>query len=319
MKFAAVGLLAFFLTTSALAGRDGFMPENTLDQEDSLWDGAFTETEFNAIIDSVMNVYVPEATKVGASLTVQRNWTSPVVNAYATESTPQNWMIAMFGGLARRPEVTADGFALVVCHELGHHFGGFPFYPSTDWAAAEGEADYWAVQACARRVWLTHTGDNAQARASVDPVAKQRCDASWSQPSEQDLCYRIAMGGLSLAKLLGALNGQANVAFGTPDESVVASTSAAHPKAQCRLDTYLNGALCRRGARPSFISGRGQPDGLYGSASEHEAAAQSCFKVDGLAGVRPACWFHEQLKLNDVGVRDLRSNWPSVMWNDRAY
>ena len=30
----------------------------------------------------------------------------------------------MFGGLAGHETITTDAFALVACHELGHHIGG---------------------------------------------------------------------------------------------------------------------------------------------------------------------------------------------------
>ena len=60
---------------------------------------------------------------------------------------------------------------------------------------------------------------------------------------DQDLCYRTAMAGKSVADLLATLGKQDLPSFLTPDENRVTRTYNSHPKAQCRLDTYLSGAL----------------------------------------------------------------------------
>ena len=36
--------------------------------------------------------------------------------------------IELNGGLARRPEVSSDGFTMVICHELGHFLAGLDGY-----------------------------------------------------------------------------------------------------------------------------------------------------------------------------------------------
>ena len=56
--------------------------------------------------------------------------------------------VNMYGGLARRPEVTPEGFALVLCHELGHAYGGTPYIFQQAQIAAEGQADYYGEQTC---------------------------------------------------------------------------------------------------------------------------------------------------------------------------
>src|SRR5690554_4793938 len=119
------------------------LPPNDLhryDRKDRI--ANITEEQFHQIVDSIVEMWRPIAAEHGADLVAEKLWDNPTVNAYATQSMwgKKTWKITMFGGLARRPEVTPDGFALVVCHELGHHFGGYPFYGNRDWAAAEGEA-----------------------------------------------------------------------------------------------------------------------------------------------------------------------------------
>lgn len=250
------------------------------------------EPTFNKIIDGVMAFYVPIAKAHGANLTVEKRWTDTTVNAFADQAG-NNWTIHMFGGLARRPEITPDGFALVVCHELGHHFGGYAFYPGRmAWAAAEGEADYFSTQACAKAVWGHSIEKNARFRSHVESTSKEACDATYANPNERDLCYRSADAGLSLATLLGTLSGTPVPHIETPDPSVVKSTFVDHPQAQCRLDTYFEGALCTKGFDPTVIPGKGPQGGMNNPDAEVAARNSTCMMRDNpKAGFRPLCWF----------------------------
>jgi hypothetical protein len=86
------------------------------------------------------------------------------------------------------------------------------------------------------------------------------------------------MAGKSLAQLFGSLSGNANMAFSTPDPAIVKKTFNAHPKAQCRMDTYLSGSLCDK-AFSEDVSDKNPIDG-------------TCIKKDGYAvGTRPLCWY----------------------------
>ena len=77
------------------------------------------------------------------------------MNAFAKQGA-STWEVHMYGGLARHQAVTADGFALVVCHELGHHLGGAPqkvdWFGRLRWASNEGQADYWGTAKCFRKL-----------------------------------------------------------------------------------------------------------------------------------------------------------------------
>jgi len=270
----------------------GSLPENNLHLQDKLYREStqMTEAKFLEIIEQVGRVYRPIVKAHGAQLVIEPNWEDSTVNAYA-QQIEDVWHVAMFGGLARRPEVTEDGFALVVCHELGHHLGGFPFYTG-DYAASEGQADYFATQACARKVWANDIQKNADARMTVDPVAKRSCDKIWETEEEQELCYRITMAGYSLADLLSALGGdKKKVSFATPDRNQVPSTKESHPDAQCRLDTYTAGALCDRTFSDLFIPGKNTVVSNP-TIAENAASFVSCTASDFYdLGARPRCWF----------------------------
>lgn len=280
-------LVASSLMFSSLAFST-ILPPNDLYLEDNLFGSDMTEEQFLTITNSVIDVYKPLAKTHGANLTVNARWNDSTVNASA-QQTGKSWIVNMYGGLARRPEVTADGYVMVICHELGHHFAGFPFVSA--WAANEGQSDYFATQACAQKLWAADLEVNATFRETVELPAKELCDQNYSTEEAQNLCYRAAMAGKSLATLLGALGGGAALPdFSTPDTTEVSRTNGRHPAAQCRLDTYTAGALCTVDFNETIIPGKN--NGRSTREAEVEAYTYSCATRDGYTqSVRPRCWF----------------------------
>ena len=252
------------------------MPENDLDKQDGLYDNGMTEDQFNAIIDSVTKYYEPIVQNLGGTLVVERNWDDSTVNAYA-ERNDGNWNVHMFGGLARRPEITPDGFAMVLSHEIGHHLSGFPFV--SDWAANEGQADTFATHVAANIIWT----NNYSTITNVNSDGKNLCDKYLPANKDKNLCYREMNANYSLASLLAAL-GRTKVNFTTPDKTIVKKTNNEHPNAQCRLDTYVAGTLCGVLWDNSVIP-----------KTETESAKYSCMgSKNGPYPIqaRPLCWFH---------------------------
>lgn len=278
-------LLPFFFYFSAFAD----FPKNDLDLEDGLFfTSNMTEARFKQIIDSVVVFYKPIVSAHGAKLNVDYNWNDPTVNAYARQDGNE-WNIAMFGGLARRPEVTDDGFALVVCHELGHHLGGFSFYPGGDWASSEGQADYFSTQACAKKVFAGSAPQLAKYKALISKRAISRCDSVYTDTEQKAVCYRTAAAGISLANLLAKISGERTPNPESYDPVVVRRTVPSHPRAQCRLDTYLAGAVCTKLFRDDLIPGRFNPRGQDTFSAQAEAFTYSCSGTS--FGARPLCWF----------------------------
>ena len=283
-------------TVAQASQHTSFLPPNNLDQQDnpSMIEN-ITEAEFNAIINGITDLYKDLAKSKGAKLEVNALWSNSTVNASANQMAG-SWVINMYGGLARRPEVSKDGFALVVCHELGHHFGGFAFGGS-GWAANEGQSDYFATQSCAKRAWGDQKDLNATFRDEVGEYEKNACDDIYKTQPERDLCYRTAAGGLSLGRLLAALGGDTEPDFRTPSTKRVRRTFHSHPEAQCRIDTYLAGATCSKAFDPTIIPGRRHPKGQGSLDAEKLAAKYSCTEQDNMSfGLRPTCWFYSRLQ-----------------------
>ncbi|NBW81604.1 hypothetical protein EBR21_07605 [bacterium] len=292
-------LMTLTLLATSLGAHASILPPNDLYLEDNLEMVAnMTEADFKAIIEGVVSQYREPAAKQGATISVNALWTNSTVNASA-QQTGNSWIINMYGGLARRPEVTPDGFAMVVCHELGHHFAGFAF-KGQSWAANEGQSDYFATHACARRIWGKQTSANAEFRKTIGEFEKSKCDEAYTEQTDRDLCYRTAAAGMSLATLLSKLGNSSEPRFETPDDNKVSRTNDNHPAAQCRLDTYFQGALCGKQFDAMLIPGKKVSGGRGGLDAEKESAKYTCTELDGKSfGLRPTCWFRSRLTLKN--------------------
>ncbi|WP_157679897.1 M48 family metalloprotease [Bacteriovorax sp. DB6_IX] len=281
-----LALALTMLTTNAIScdidGITGIVEENSMYiPVGAKSAGGLTEDQFNRVIDKVEKVYKPIIKEMGANLVIERKWDDGTVNAYARQSG-STWHVAMFGGLARHETITEDGFATVVCHEIGHHIGGAPKKSSwwgSSWASNEGQADYFGTSKCLRK--MMENEDNATIVANMDIPAHvtKKCNANFTNAEDITMCQRGSMAGLSLANLFRSLrNLSQELKFTTPDSNVVSSTNHNHPAPQCRLDTYFQGALCDVDHNTDVD----QDDALIGT----------CNRVDNYVdGVRPKCWY----------------------------
>lgn len=261
-------------------GLTGYLPENDLHigvNDKNAND--MTEERFNEIIDLADKHYAPIVKEKGGKLKWSRGWNNGTVNASAQRTFWGTWKVNMYGGLARHELVTEDAFALVVCHELGHHLGGTPTnsFPNS-WASVEGQSDYFGTLKCFRRIFESDDNMAIVRDMQVPEIVKTKCAENFTLANDVALCVRGSMAGMSLANLLGSLRGNSGFKFETPDTNVVDSTNSAHPAAQCRLDTYFQGALC----------GERYTD----EVSNRDAIAGTCNRVEGdTQGIRPLCWY----------------------------
>lgn len=266
-------------------GKSGFVPENSLNIPVGMKAANMTETQFNKVIDRVLAVYRTEIELENKiKLVIEKKWKDGTVNAYAKQPGDGTWIVAMFGGLARHPEITEDAFATVVCHELGHHIGGAPkkkgLFAST-WASNEGQADYFGVMKCLRRVFEKDRNTEIARRLNAPTLVKTKCASQYLSLEERAICERSSMAGLALGKFFRSLSKDvAKVDFTTPDKAVVVQTNDNHPASQCRVDTYFQASLCDRSTSEKV--------------SNSDAHAGVCSKRNGdKVGLRPACWYKE--------------------------
>lgn len=286
MKFLIATLLSFLFLTNALGQ---CFPKNSLNIPINLKSSTgVQQEEFFKAIEDMKKIYDPIFKKdYGADLVIEAKWDDGTVNAYA-QQVGTTWKVSMFGGLARHPETTLDGFRAVICHEIGHHIAGAPKKGGvwgTTWAANEGQSDYYATTKCLRKFFNqedqireTYSLYRKSSLNEEDEFAKNKCKETFKTYRDKAVCFRSSLAGKSLARLLGTLGGNAEVFFSKPDPAVVLKTNHNHPKAQCRMDTYFQGSLCIN-----------DEDEL---ADPSDVRKGYCTAIeDFTVGLRPNCWY----------------------------
>ena len=280
-KLILLALLTFSFTTAHSEKHTlckGYAPENDMWIPDSPQAMGIEQAEFNEVLDRIQKEYEPEVARKGGSLMIQRLWSNGTVNASA-QRFGRMWIISMYGGMARHPMITADGFAAVACHEMGHHLGGAPRYNNNrDWAAIEGQSDYYSVLKCLRRIFANDDNKSKMAGVEIDPTALSACSAQHATEQERWICVRSVTAGLVMGRVLANLKETAEPSLTTPDPSQVNRTFESHPQPQCRVDTLLQGSIC--------------PAPVGEELSEADYRPGSCHSTDQhSAGFRPRCWF----------------------------
>jgi hypothetical protein len=271
-----------------------FLPDDIMNSA-SLVTGTpqITEAVFNERISQLQTTFAPIVKGHGGRFSLKAKWKNDRLVARATQMFG-SWKVEFSGGLARRPELSPDGMTLIVCHEIGHHLAGFPYDGS--WAAAEGEADYFSTHVCAKKMWGQETQKNAEARASVKPFAKLKCDSIYSSTPDQDLCYRTSVASESVIQTMASLLNRPMPQFDSPDSEVVTKTLLSHPGVQCRMDTLFQGGNCSAQFNEQTIPGKKVSGGKTSVEAEQEASANSCTQTAGYSeGLRPSCWFKARL------------------------
>lgn len=272
-------LLSIFSTT--LFGRT--LPPNDLwISPDVITTGdvtRLTKTEFDWAIKKISDAYVPIVNELGKELVIYSNWEDGTVNAYADRKGDE-YQLHLFGGLARFKNLSADGFLMVICHELGHNIGGLPKYRSRfdnshNWAVNEGQSDYFASLKCMRRVLVNDDNIAYVKTMKIDPYALAKCNETYKIDEDVALCSRIAMAAKSIAMVFRIVSGsEKEMRFEEASSKKVLSTKHSHPDAQCRLDTFFQAALCT--------------ENYESNVSEININQGVC--VTGV-GSRPRCWY----------------------------
>ena len=257
----------------------GFAPPNSLWIPDQAATASgprrgLSHAQFDEILDRITAEYKDVVARAGGTLKIERKWSNGTVNAYAYRDG-RAWLLSMFGGMARYPLMTYDGFVSVACHELGHHLGGLPKF-NRDWASVEGESDYYAALKCMRRIFAHDDNQKIVASRPFDATAEATCAREYGSQQDQLICQRVAQAGVEIGAALADMDHDPAPRILTPVVRAVKRTFQSHPLAQCRLDTYYQGALCKT-----------NPWDEMSNLDPYRAACPTNAEF----GARPRCWF----------------------------
>lgn len=269
-----LSILFLIMITSAHAM---IVPENNLAIPVTEKGEGLSDLQYHAVIDKVEKTYKPIVEKLGMKLKINRLWDDPRVNAGATKKGKE-WILNLYGGYARHSSVTEDGYALVICHELGHHLGGTPKKKQANWASTEGQADYFATLKCLRKVFRHDDNVHYVTQLTVPQLISDKCAASFKTDWEIALCKRTSVAGLAVSAISADIRNTDMPSVETPDSSIVETTYEAHPEPQCRLDTYFQGSICEVSS--------------VNALSSTDESVGTCHQINGQeSGLRPMCWF----------------------------
>ena len=261
----------------AIPDNDMNIPASEVNPKDT--DNSVTEADFIRILSILKKIYSPVIkAKSGYDLVVVSDWQDGTVNAYATREV-ESWNIFVPGGIARAKGMTRDSFALIVCHELGHHLGGAPrTFLYNGWPSAEGQADYWATSKCLKRYYEELSYEEISIDATIPHKAVTDCSATHKNFKDIKVCIRTQLASIAFGQFLNELpTTKHKVSIETPDTREVKGTNTNdYPRPQCRLDTVYQGALC---TVPSSML-----------TSDEDAKIGHCNDETKL-GTRPRCWF----------------------------
>ena len=173
-----------------------------------------SKTIFKKTIQAMEDRFQYLAIARNENLITYAGWIDPTAD-HATARRWDNAQVLIFRGMAHRLEIDQDALALIICHEIGHLYGGRPLKREHDYIAAEGQADYFAAKYCLR---------DALTMISPDQVEKRMINAIYGVGA-----FLANNWGHDLPEIT------------TPDLSQVSETYLEHPTPQCRFDTFMAG------------------------------------------------------------------------------
>ena len=238
-------LYAFILTAMSLPVFATIVEHHGFVQDD--WNNGYPEQRYHFVLDKIIEIYTPIIEAKGGTFHILRDWGDGSVNAWAWRIADE-YHLEVPGGMSRFHLINEEAFILVVCHEIGHHLAGHPIKKNSTWASAEGQSDYFATNDCLKRVLKT---DLLMHRPN-DRYAHKKCSQIYLDPNETLICHinaELSEMAIRFSQRMRRTRRPGRtlpVKLHKRDESVVSRIYWKHPKAQCRLDTMFEGALCSK-------------------------------------------------------------------------
>ncbi|MCK6598624.1 MAG: hypothetical protein L6Q37_09695 [Bdellovibrionaceae bacterium] len=190
---------------------------------------------------------------------------------------PDLWTVNHFEGSVRKAEkffelkitgkaliskeASSISFASIVCHELGHILGGSPrqTIPGAEWSSTEGQSDFWAAKTCLPEFFqdvvldlqsLFYDSSLQQAVFLQFPelLANPKFFPQNYAFCKQNLkCFLVARAGEELINFFDYYDYMdlPKPSLNSHEGDTKEFKPNSYPSLQCRLDTYVRGALCQ--------------------------------------------------------------------------
>lgn len=238
--------LILILPSLAFGEVRSFFPENDLYiPEDEGFAAAVDEMRFHRIIDIGEALSRKFAEMNKERVYFERKWSSGRVNADVMRNNQGVVRIRMYGGLARHPDITPEGLALVMAHEIAHAYCWMwnknPVYIAPEFKmCSEGNADYDGAYILQHA--LPYMAD-MELDLSYGKKMFEACDTDVAVSSTSNCIARLN-AGLSVTRLLAKLAREKASSYDKRDTRVVRRTQRSYPDTvQCRLDNMWDGVF----------------------------------------------------------------------------
>jgi hypothetical protein len=257
-----------------------------------------TKLEAESIVNQIISEYSPDTIKKFQMPLVSRiRWDEglaphlaphnapEIANGTATALDEQGNSVAIRNKRAQLLEVeirlsssfptqlTSDGLAAIVCHEIGHFLGKrAKFGPWMKWLnadlvgmAIEGEADYFASRECLPRVFKKNFVELRNHNDSDTHKVQHLCSDRFVDSSKLEICQRVILAGHAMLRSINNSDAPTDlvkegknfkwveISLDKKDRKFSLWTDWQHPSNQCRLDTFKKGALKK--SRPACWKG----------------------------------------------------------------
>lgn len=136
--------------------------------------------------------------------------------------------VIVYGGASGLNGGSEDSFALILCHEVGHLYGGEPWSDTYNKLSLEGQADYWSTSECFKRI---------VSKLSL----KKANESSLKYCGGDETCARMTDAALVVTAFYADNRNLVHPKIETPDETIAETMNRTHPLPQCRLDTLMAG------------------------------------------------------------------------------
>ena len=235
--------------------------------------GFASEAKFNNTLNQARSYFSPLYQKHGKKLSIIGEWDYDENNAKASAYTVDHYYIEIYGGALKAEGTNIDSLRAMICHEVGHHFGGAPFMPAyyEDYylfrGSSEGQADYFATSTCLKNWFRGEDHWKVISSAGFSTKDQKFCQRYYQSRSKIGLCVRIITAYKKMLQMKIESSTPLNWLAPKEDYPYMLASSVIHPKNKCRLETAYAGVICQKN----------HPLGCLSSDTPIEAS-------------RPLCW-----------------------------
>lgn len=178
-----------------------------------------TQEQSEKFSESLFSLFENDFAKLSHPVKLELFWRGPLPLAITSfEEESNNFVVSIWGELARHELMTPKAWIFSLCHEIGHIIGGAPHVSDehNSWGSSEGQADFFASAICLPRYYEFF---------------------GYKTSEIENIRYATAH---EMSALLNALSDEGEALSNVLDESseiVEETLRDAYPSNQCRVDT----------------------------------------------------------------------------------